>query len=160
MDPKDSKRCLLHDAAKANHDALRKVKLLVDFKVDPSERNEAGLTLVHVAAWAKPPRIELLQFALDMGVDPNKKDSKGNTALHKVTKNYAERQTPWKASKKAMELLLNHPKIDPNIPNVKQVTPLQNLVRCDILWVACVYIRLVSGDCCFRWPQDVNYPLS
>ena len=89
-----------------------------------------------MAADGKPPRIDLLNYALEAGVDPNTKDLiDGDTALHKVTRNHRERTIPWKQSEQAMELLLQHPKIDPNIQNSRGLTPLGILVRNQILIV-------------------------
>ena len=119
---------LLHDAAKANHNSLDKLRLLTQ-NVDPSQVSEEGLTLVHVAAGGKPPNTELLLFVLEKGVDPNKQDVNGDTALHKVTKNYSERKVPWKRSEQTMKILLRHTEIDPNIANSRGLTPLGTLVR-------------------------------
>ena len=124
-------RNLLFEAAEANHDSVRKVELLLNRlrRPDRSQLNKAGQTLVHIAAGGRPPRLDLLELALEMGVDPNVQDKKKDTALHKVTKNYAERKKPWLASRKAMELLLKHDRIDLNKENAKGKTPLHNLVN-------------------------------
>ena len=146
-----STRYLLHDAAKANHDSLNKVCVLMrDGKLDPSQVSAEGLTLVHVAADRHPPTIDLLDLALKEGVDPNKKDSSGDTALHKVTKNYSERTVPWKKSEQAMELLLRHPQIDPNIPNSRGLTPLGILVRNHARMYMCMG-RALPVDLLWMW---------
>ena len=144
---------LLHDAAEANHDSLHKVRLLTDKRnPHPSQVDAKGLTLLHVAAGGKPPKIELLDLALKTGADPkkgadpnkqdrngdtalkkdaypNKQDRNGDTALHKLAKNYSERTIPWEESEQAMEMLLGHPDILPNIQNSQGLTPLRILVR-------------------------------
>ena len=129
------RKYLLHDAANANYDNLDKVLLLIhSAKLDPSQSNAEGMTLLHVAADGKPPKIDLLVLALEKGVNPNNQDvHEEDTALHKVTKNYTERTVPWKESERAMKLLLQDPKTNPNIRNAQGLTPFGILVRNQIL---------------------------
>ena len=127
---------LLHAAAKSNHDSLDKVILLTRYAaLDVSQVNAEEQTLVHVAADGKPPNTDILLFALDEGVDPNKQDANGDTALHKVTKNYSERKVPWRKSVQAMEHLLRHRDMQPNIANFRGLTPLEILVKIGYLYI-------------------------
>ncbi len=123
---------LLHDAAAAKHDSMKKIKLLVKtFKdIEISQTNSAGFTLLHIGADSKPPRMDLIDFALEKQVDISKKDKKGDTALHKVVKNYRDREIPWDTSEQVMELLLQRCNVSPNISNKQGLTPFTLLVIC------------------------------
>ena len=121
---------MLYDAVEANHDSLDKVRLLThNADLSPAQLNDKGMSLLSVAAGGKPPKIDLLVLALREGVNANQEDTNGDTALHKVTKNYSERTIPWKESEQALEILLRHPGIRPNIQNSQGLTPLRILVR-------------------------------
>ena len=78
VNQQDATGTALHWAAGWNKPEA--IPLLLEAGVDPTARNEKGLTALHLAAWAG--NAVVIQTLIGAGVDPLLKDSRNDTALH------------------------------------------------------------------------------
>jgi ankyrin repeat protein len=95
--------------------------------VDINAKDEAGKTPLHLAAGT--PHTSLVQWLLGKGVSLDAQDQEGNTPLHLAANSAVE-------TRETMMSLLLKAGANPNIPNAKGVTPIEEQVLKMAFWEA------------------------
>ena len=128
---KDSQQVDLHTASEK--DEYDKVKMLLEKKLNPNEKNILSKTPLHLACKSVSPKI--ISLLIEYGADVDAQDSTSMTPLHHLLLTSAKDQEEVERVAECIHLLIRH-KANVNVPNYAGATALHlAAMRAEESWV-------------------------
>ena len=128
---KDSQKVDLHTASEK--DEYDKVKMLLEKKLNPNEKNILSKTPLHLACKSVSPNI--ISLLIDYGADVDAQDSTSMTPLHHLLLTSGKDQEDVEKVAECIHLLIKH-KANVNVPNYAGTTALHlAAMRAEGTWV-------------------------